>query len=158
VLERLLNWSSPEVDLQVLNGLMSNGSTRVRKDQPERWLVLVEHWLSDLDPEIQSIGLHALLPVIQDREFENLPRVFRLLAPIIQSAPNALQADLQAVIEALVRRSAVETSYFLRQMLTLAGGNPTAARLVRRCLPAFPEETQVTLRKALLTRPNFKET
>lgn len=153
VLERLLAWADPNLDVQILNALMSQGSARLRRGQPERWLVMVEHWLSDMSLDMQSLGLSGLLPVIQDREFENLPRIYRLLAPLVQTAPNPLQAELQQAIEALARRSPVETAYFLRQMLSMAEG-VTPIRLVRRCLPAFPEETQAGLRKAILSRPN----
>lgn len=149
VLERLLAWADPDVDPQILETLMLQGSQRLRREQPERWLALVEHWLDSASKEIQEVGLKSLLPLVQDRSFQNLPRIYRILDPLVQSAPGEFLADLQKNIEVLARRSPAETAYFLRQMLSLSETGGTV-RLVRRCLPAFPEEQQASLRKALL--------
>jgi hypothetical protein len=46
----------------------------------------------------------------------------------------------------------METVYFLRQMISISS-SVGAARLVRRCLPFFNEESQASLRKALSNRP-----
>ena len=151
VLERILAWSDPEMDIQLLEILTSRGSVRLRREQPERWLVLIEDWLSDQKNEVQAIGLKALLPLIQDREFENLPRIFRLLGTLVQNAPKGLQSELIEDLMGLARRSPAETAYFLRQMMSI-GNSPATTRLVRRCLPAFNEEMQANLRKALINR------
>ncbi len=152
VLERLLAWADPDTDAQILQELMLRAGARLRKEQPDRWLVLVEHWLESRSAEIQAVGLKSLLPLVQDRAFENLPRIFRLLDPLVQAAPGALLPDLQRNLEVLARRSPAETAYFLRQMMSLSQ-SPGLVRLVRRVMPAFPEEQQASLRRSLLTRP-----
>jgi hypothetical protein len=151
VLERLLAWADPDVDPQILETLMLQGSNRLRREQPERWLALVEHWLESSSKDIQGVGLKSLLPLVQDRSFQNLPRIYRILHPLVQSAPGEFLGDLQKNIEVLARRSPAETAYFLRQMLSLSESSGTV-RLVRRVLPAFAEEQQASLRKALLAR------
>jgi hypothetical protein len=154
VLERLLRWADPEIDPQILETLMLQGGVRLRQEHPERWLMLVEHWLDMNAAEMQAVGLKSLLPLLQDRGFENLPRIYRILDPLVHTAPNALLPDLQKNIDVLARRSPAETAYFLRQMLSVSENSGTI-RLVRRTLPTFPEEQQASLRKALLSRgPN----
>lgn len=152
VLERLLAWADPNIDPQVLGTLMTQGSAALRREQPERWLALVEHWLDSRSAAMQSVGLKSLLPLVQDRSFANLPRVYRILDPLVQTAPNTLLPDLQRNLEVLARRSPAETAYFLRQLISLSESSGVV-RLVRRVLPAFPEEQQASLRKALLARP-----
>jgi hypothetical protein len=151
VLERILAWTGRDIDTQLLEILTSRGSIRLRREQPERWLVLIEQWLSDPQNEIQEVGLKALIPLIQDREFENIPRIFRLLGPLVQNAPKTLYSELTEVLTELARRAPAESAYFLRQMMSI-GNNMATTRLVRRCLPAFNEEMQINLRKILTNR------
>lgn len=151
VLERLRSWANPDQDAQLLTALLQQGSANVRKKLPDLWLEIVEQWLSESGLASRSLGLVALLPVVQDQSYQNLPRVFRLLAPVMQSAQPDLQADLQVNLEALAQRSPAETAYFLRQMMNIAPST-TIVRLVRRLLPVFSEEQQTGLRKALVNR------
>jgi hypothetical protein len=99
----------------------------------------------------QAMGLHALLPLIQDRDYQNLPPVFSSISPLLQSAPAAIQVELIEVISALARRTPKETVYYLRQVLTVGQG-AGADRLIRKALPAFDAESQSSLRSALQTR------
>ncbi len=152
VLQRLQSWSNPDEDTTLLDALVEDGGQRIRRETPERWLELVENWLGDLSIEIQGLGLRALLPLIRDRSFENLPRVYRLISPIVQSAPAELQGELLEAVHILAQRSSMETAFFLRQMVSVSASAGTA-RLVRRCLPFFGEEAQISLKKALSNRP-----
>ncbi len=125
----------------MLDALFRSGTTSLRRSEPKLLLELCEEWLSDRQPMVQALGIRALIPMIEDPLFENLPPVFRLLSHPIQTTPVALQTDLQAALEALVRRSPVETAYFLRQALNMAPGAGTA-RLIRRLMPLFAPAQQ----------------
>jgi hypothetical protein len=108
----------------------------------------VEAWFNSSKLDLQALGIRAVVPIVRDPEFENLPPVYRLLSPLMQYLQPKLQTDLQIVIEALAQRSPMETAYFLRQALNIAS-TPATARLVRRCLPAFAPAQQASLRSAL---------
>jgi hypothetical protein len=145
---KLRAWARPEENTRMLDALFENGTAGLRRADPARIFPLVEEWLSSANPGIQALGLRALAPLTRDPSFENLPAVFRLISPLLQSLPPALQTDLQITIRALAEKSPTETAYFLRQAL---GITPVAktARFVRRCLPYFSEAQQASLRKAL---------
>lgn len=149
VMARLSAWALPALDVTLLNELLQKGGVRVLRDEPERWFALVEGWLGSDERPIQAMGLRALLPLIEDVRFENLPQVFRLLMPLVSAAPTELLAEMTALMRALARRSPAETAYFLRQRLA-AGRHRGVRRLVRNTLIAFPEEAQRSLRAALL--------
>jgi hypothetical protein len=151
VLQRLSTWARPEEDQQVLRALITRGAGRLMREQPDYWSGLVKGWLTNERPSVQSMGLHALLAIVEDENFQNLPVIFHLISPSLHGLPTNLQTDLLAVLQALARRSPAETAYFLRQILTLVS-DPQIPRLVRRCLPIFSPETQAGLRAALKSR------
>lgn len=152
VLNRLEHWSTQAADSSLLNVLLDRGSARLRREAPNRWLDVLRDWMGSLDPTRRQTALAALLPFIQDREYENLPAVFSLITPALQQNAAELASELQKSLTALARRSPVETAYLLRQILATSN-EPALHRLVRRCLPAFPLEIQTRLKTALQVRP-----
>src|SRR5271157_2489711 len=152
LLERLNSWCQPAENKELLDAIFRQATRQLRRKMPDLWLALIKGWLDDPRFPFQAMGLNALLPLIQDRDYENLPPVFSSISPLLQSAPPAIQVELIAVISALARRTPKETVYYLRQVLTVAQG-AGAERLIRKALPAFNPEDQASLRSALQTRP-----
>ena len=151
VLQRISTWARPEEDRQVMQALITKGAGRLMREQPETWSSLVKSWLTSEQTSVQSMGLYALLAIVEDENYQNLPEVYHLVSPLMQGLPANLQGDLLSVLQALTRRSPAETAYFFRQILTLVR-DPLIPRLVRRCLPNFSPETQAGLRAALKSR------
>ncbi len=150
LLRILRNCSQPTDNFRLLDALFRSGTAGLRRSAPDLLIGLYEEWTSSSQTDWQAMGVHALIPLIEDPQVENLPPIFRLLSPLVQNAPAPLHIDLQAVIEALANRTPTETAYFLRQTLSMASGAGTA-RLIRRCLPSFGPSQQATLRTALKT-------
>jgi hypothetical protein len=148
VIQKLRAWAVPGENFRMLDALFHNSTTGLRRSSPQLLLSLCEEWLNSSQPAIQALGIRALLPMIEDPAYENLPPVFRLLSSLVQSAPTALHNELQVALEALARRTPIETAFFLRQALNMAPGVGTA-RLIRRCLSLFGPEQQASLRAAL---------
>jgi hypothetical protein len=92
--------------------------------------------------------LQALIPLLQDPRFENLPAVFRIVRPAIQAAGPTTQLDLQACLAAMERVSSTETIAFLREILR-ADPKPMLLRILRRILPGLSQEMQDALRETL---------
>lgn len=151
VLGLLRAWATGSENHRLITAVMETSTQLLRREAPDRLLQLVDVWLSDPSPAQQSVGIQALIAMVNDQSFENIPAVFRLLGPAVQNVNPRLQADLQLVLQALIRRSPVETAYFLRQALSLSVGTNTA-RLIRRMLPEFEPAQQASLRAALGTR------
>lgn len=148
VIQCLREWAHAQENMRMIAILMEQGTVSLRREMPDRLLGLIEEWMAHPNPAQQAIGVQALISLVNDRAFENLPAVYRLISPGIQSIHPRLQTDLQLAIQALIKRSPTETAFFLRQALSLASGTGTA-RLVRRCLPAFDAAQQASLRAAL---------
>ena len=145
---RITLWAEGEDELRLIDNLFNEGLARLRREKPEQVLNLVHSWLESQDAQKQRLGLRALLPLLQDLSFQNLPRFFRLLQPLFREAPQELRPDLLEVSKRLARRSPRETAYFLRQCLEVFHGSGLTW-IIRQSLPEFPSPVQQSLREAL---------
>ncbi len=148
ILERLAVWARPEEDPELLEALLSFGNSNLRARKPDLWLTLIARWLDDPSQPVQGMGLKALLSLVRDPTFINIPAVYRLLDPILKAAPSGLTGDLLAVLENLAERSPAETAFFLRQLIS-SGSEGSLARIVRKCLPFFSGSQLEGLKEAL---------
>jgi len=78
--------------------------------------------------------------------------VYNTVSPLLTLSPGELQNELRNLLVQLARRSPTETAYFLRQVIGI-NPPPMLLRIVRRCLPEFPLETQTRLRSVLQALP-----
>ena len=148
LLARLTAWTQKVRDPNVRAALLTTSLARLRKETPERFLTLVKEWLHPARAQHWSNGLQALVPLIADTDFENLPPVFEIVEPVIEAAPTILQIDLEELILALYRKSPTETTYLLRQILNRSQ-TPLTFVTLRRISPAFPPPLQSSLRELL---------
>ena len=152
IFERVQDWTKPILEERLLNLVLNEGLSTLRNAHPD----LLVDWINGLldGPEWydQKKGLIALLPLLTDTGFSNLPALYRLLQPLVRKTPFQLKPDMLEVVHQLAARSPVETAYYLRQSLK-APNNPDTAWLVRQSLSSFPND----LRQGLLLelRSNF---
>lgn len=145
LLARLTAWTQQVRDPSVRAALLTTSLARLRTEAPERLLDLTREWLHPARARFWSNGIQALLPLIDDPDYENMPPIYELVKPAIEAAPAILQDDLEQLINALYRANPVESAYFLKQVIGKSE-NPQTAITMRRILPAFPPELQEQLR------------
>ncbi len=149
LLERVISWAVPGTEDRLLNALLGEGLTQVRKETPQRFSDQLGEWLEAEKNFSRRIGLKAMAISLANGDFENYPRLFRLLAPLVREVPIALRPDLLDVIQTLAERSPHETAFFLRSNLALMVDEAGPAWLIRNSVRYFPEDLQVSLRTAL---------
>ena len=148
LLARLTAWTQAVRDPEVRAALLTTSLTRLRKETPDLFLVLVKEWLHPARQRMWSNGVQALVPLISSPDFDNLPPIFEIVEPIIKASPGTLQFDLQELITVLFEASPEETSYFLQQILKETK-SPLPSIALRRMLPELPQELQSNLREML---------
>jgi len=148
VIERLQTWAKPTEDRNLILYLQEFGTDRLRHEAIEPWLKQIDKWLESHHSHDQVFGLQSLLPLISDPEFHDLPRVFNMLDSLLINPGSRILYTLQNVIEALAKRSPVETVYTLKLVLHKSHSTEIP-RLFRRLLPVFPEDQAQSLRLAL---------
>jgi hypothetical protein len=148
LLARLTAWTQAVRDPEVRAALLTTSLTRLRDETPDLFLVLVKEWLHPARQRMWTNGIQALIPLINSRDFDNLPPIFEVVEPIIKASPAALQFDLQELITALYKASPDETTYFIQQILKETK-SPLLAVSLRRMSPDLPLELQTSLREML---------
>jgi len=144
----LVQYCLPQENPLVQEALLQRSGMQLRLSNLQVWFDLVERWVNSEFLAQQLIGFRALQGVIEDRDFENLPVIYRLLTNPVELTSRTTMHELEPLINSLARRSPIETVYFLRQCYNRTG-NPILGRLIRKCLHAFPMESQVSLRKVI---------
>lgn len=141
LLERISAWVSRARDRQLRTALLSVSLARLRRESPSEFLKLVSSWFDPTTIKMWSNGIHALLPLIEDVSYDDLPPVYDAVHIVVETAPSMLQNDLVELIQALYVASPVETTYFMRQVIT-ASNSAQLPQTFRRILPALPVELQ----------------
>jgi len=152
ITDQAKTWIAPDLEEYTLGLILDHGLARIRLENPQMLIQLIQTWLEDSDPFYRIIGLRTLLTLIEHPKYENLPVAYGLLQSFARSAPSVLRADLLDVLAALARRSPQETAYFLRQTLSTPGAEDTAW-LIRQILSEFPPEIRENLRMTLKKLP-----
>lgn len=148
ILERLHQWLTPELDHALTIYLFSTGTLRLQTAFPDIWESFIKSYLTQDDPEMIAIGLNGLAEGLTNPTFKNLPAIFRLVSPFIREPQREHIRELAHLIEALAKRSSTETAFFLRQALSVSE-SPETRRLIKQCLPLFPESIQQDLKSSL---------
>jgi hypothetical protein len=153
---RARTWIAPDLEPHLIKIVLVHALARLRQEQPAVLVRLFQDWIESSDKFHQQLGLQALLPLIRDPGFENLPVFFRTIQPLARQAPPVLRPDLLDVLEALAKRSPTETAYFLRQTLETPDALDTPW-LIRQLMHAFPPENQSALREAMKNRETARQ-
>jgi hypothetical protein len=148
LLARLTAWTQAVRDPDVRAALLTTSLTRLRRETPDLFLVLVKEWLHPARQRMWSNGIQALVPLISSPAFDNLPPIFDIVEPILKASPAILQYDLQELITVLFEASPDETTYFLQQILK-GTKSPLPSIALRRMSPELPQELQASLREIL---------
>lgn len=147
VIERVQSWLTSMPEDRLLKAILEKGLTWLRRAYPEFYFQMIEEWLKAEEIYTQRVSLLAMISLLDDPKFENLPIVFRLLTPLLRIPPPALRQDLVDVLRSLIRRYPHEASFILRE--NLSADRPDTAWLIRQVLTDFPADMQHNLHELL---------
>ncbi|MCH7662340.1 MAG: DNA alkylation repair protein [Chloroflexi bacterium] len=140
------SWVDENDEDKLLEGLAVNGLAYLRQADTNILLSLVGLWISEVDLNQQKLGLRALLAILNEPGFENLPKIYKLITPLVEEAPKLLRPYLIDVIRSLVDLSTNETAIFLQNAAS-GGSKETTRWLIRRSADMFPEGLASQLRR-----------
>lgn len=155
LLGRLSAWTQQVRDPDVRAALLNESLGRLRNEAPADFLGLIKEWLHPRRPGSWSNAIQALLPMINQPGFQNLPPVLDVIEPVVEAAPTQQQLDLEELVLALYKASPTETTFFLRQVLS-GTQNPMTAVTFRRISTSFPPDLRSELQEFLRASPISK--
>lgn len=141
LIEHLTAWVAETREPTVRDALLTTGLTRLRREAPSRFLLLIAMWMDPAREAMWSFGVDGLMPLLAEETFENLPPIFELVRPLIENAPTRLQNELTELLNALYRRSPTETVFYLRESLSMSKNRQMGITL-RRIARSLPEALQ----------------
>lgn len=148
ILQRVEKWTQPELETQLITALFDYGLNRLKQENPQSVMRLIEKFLKSSKLFQQQAGLRAIKPILSNPGFNNLPAFFQMLQAYVLKIHPTLRPDLLEVIAILAKQSPKETAYFLRESINLPN-NPDTAWIIRHSLNFFPSEQQSSLREYL---------
>ena len=145
IIQRVQSWITSELDPILLDSILLNSLAKLREQYPHTYINLINNWIGTDDIFLIQMGLRALLPLIQDTDFENLPILIKIIQPFTRSSLPAIKPDLLDVLTALAHKRPSETAFFLQHTLNTPEAHDTAW-IIRQILDEFPSEIQNNLK------------
>jgi hypothetical protein len=155
VIDRLQQWAVPpqQSNTASISSLLELGTIRLRREKPELYINLIQEWISSSNINQNKIGIEALISLVKDKEFLDIPKIFLIITPLVKHVPQGLQGELRIMLSTLIERTASETGYFLNQIVLLSPNQGTK-RLLRRVMGELPDYLRNQLRK-VVNDPDF---
>lgn len=141
-------WMAATNDESLIEAFFSHGLADFAAENPQAYLDLAEGWLQANQVTQKAAGLRALETLVRQPAFDNIPRCFRLVAPLVRQPSEALRPELSGVLSELGERSPAETAYFYLDIME-SSLSPQTASLIRHGLESLPSEQQQRVREWL---------
>lgn len=148
IFQRMEQWAKEPSEVYSEKTILLNTSLTIRRNEPDRLLEKAKEWCKSTFLKDQSIGLKALIILAEEPSFVNLPGIFHTMEGILPNTPPVLQSDLFDLLLALLQKSEIETTFFVRQKLEQEASKPII-RTARKLLPYFPESSRQSIQTIL---------
>lgn len=159
ILSQVESWCSDNHEESLIDTLSTRSLAALHANQSDLLIKKVQEWIDHSKDDgfqktaavalnFQKLGLRSLAPLIENPEYENLPKIYKTLKPTLLAPPKILRPDILNLLRLLGRRSPQETTFFLRTLLD-ESSDPTLQWLVRRSLNSLPKDLQSSLRTAI---------
>lgn len=147
---RVETWIQPSTEERLVNALINKGLLRILSELQDLYVEQVDNWLRSRNIERNRLGLKSCLPLMERREFEDYPLLFKRLNRLMRSQKSPLRNEILSVLEEMANQIPEETAFYLGNGLKSAGDNEQVAWYVRKTLIHFPEDTRSHLREVLV--------
>lgn len=139
-------WVQANREDLLLEALGLEGLQSLRRQSPDDLLARINTWLGADSLPMQRLGWRALLHLLTDTGFENLPVIFDFIGPHLPDCPKSLRPYVRDTFAPIVGRSPQEAAFFLRRLLTAHGKTTTLTWLTRQMLNRLPADLRPGLR------------
>jgi hypothetical protein len=146
--DRFIDWGSKTSDQEIHEILFTQGTTNIRQSNPNKWLEIIQEWSESNSINQVVTSIYAMRSLIHDPSFQNIPRVFKMVTPLLSMENRKIISTLQFLMSDLAEINPVETSHYLSSVV-LSSSSASLKQIVRKSLKSFPEKEQTNLRNIL---------
>ncbi len=148
IFKRIKTWLSASKSDEIRSILTTRGVSRLSIENPEGVLNFFQELLSSPTKGNCQAVLFGLVPFAEDQNFDNLPRLYKLLDNILLVEEKGLIREILDILKTLIKRSEQESLFFLERQLS-TGSKPRIFRVARQILPSFSAQNQAALKETL---------
>jgi hypothetical protein len=146
----LIDAWAPEIESgETADGLAELGLAPLMLANPTHYLDHARRWVTSPLRWVRRFGLAALLPLVKDRQWDNVPFALAVLRPAMSEADGEVRRAAALVLEKLGPKSPAEVSRFLREQAVRANAN--TQWIIRNALDGLGEADQAEIIRLLRT-------
>lgn len=150
IISRIESWVQPSTEERLIDALINSGLARLLVEYQGRYTSQVDTWLRARNLDRNRLGLLACLPLVEQRDFEDYPILFKHMSRFMRYQKSPLRKDILTVIEAMAHQAPKETAFFLENTIKSSGGNEQISWYLRRSIDFFPADIRAHLRIVLV--------
>ncbi len=148
VLSKIVLWSDDNKNKALRKIIFETSTKSIRSRNISAWQNTIIKWLDSGEVNQIQAGIHALIVLVQDQQYDNYPFVFKSISLInLKRGEKTINALNDLLLE-LAQENPKETFVFLKSFM-LSEPSPELFRLVRRSMSAFPQEQQTQFRQIM---------
>jgi hypothetical protein len=114
---------------------------------PPRYLAEARRWVTFPQKWVRRFGLAALMPLIHDRQWDNVPSALAVVRLTMADIDGDVRRAAIAALEGLARKSPSEVGQFLREQASKTNSHTGA--IIRGAMAALDPEEQTEIFKIL---------
>jgi len=114
---------------------------------PARYLAEARRWVTFPQKWARRFGLAALMPLIHDRQWDNVPGALSVVRLAMADTDGDVRREAVAVLEGLAAKSPAEIGQFLREQASRT--NTNTGSIIRAAMLALDPEEQTSIFKLL---------
>jgi DNA alkylation repair enzyme len=140
-------WAPRIEAAETADALAEYGLGPLMRSDPARYLAEARRWVSFPLKWVRRFGLAALMPLVKDRQWDNVPGALSVVRLAMADPDGDVRRAAVAVLVGLAAKSPSEIGQFLREQATRTNAN--TGSIVRAAMAALDADEQTAIVRAL---------
>jgi hypothetical protein len=140
-------WAPQVESAETADALAELGLGPLMVAEPGRYLEIARRWVKHPGRWVRRLGLAALLPLVKDRQWDNVPGALAVVRPVMTDGDAEVRRAAARVLTGLGPKSPAEVTLFLREQALRSNNN--ANWIIRNSLSGLDEAAQAGIIKLM---------
>jgi hypothetical protein len=136
-------WAPQVEGAETADALAELGLGALMRAEPGRFLEHARRWVTHPGRWVRRLGLSALLPLVKDRQWDNVPGALAVVRQVMTDGDAEVRKAAAAVLTGLGPKSPAEVALFMREQALRSNNN--AHWIIRNALGGLDEAAQAEI-------------